>query len=316
MLARHRDTGDEFALKLIERGQKITDNVEREILNHKKLHHPYVIELEAVISTDGYLILVLEYASGGSLRTYLTKGPLEENEARKFFQELMLAVDYCHKVGVSSRDIKPDNILLAADKTVKLADFGYSKDENMQSLANTRLGTPAYTAPEIFRYQPGESKSYDAKAVDIWSCGVTLFEMVCGYLPFKRPEDVQKKHTERSKLMMMRLLNGDYSFPSNIMLSSDLKDLLRGMLNIDPKARMTVKEISKHPWFQPGLAKGAMLINNMHAMESRQMSPSDEEINRIKNIIREAQTTVVPEGGGGVVRILSCDMESLISERY
>ena len=100
VLARNKSSGEQFALKFIERGLKITHNVEREILNHKKLHHPYVIELEDVFRTDGYLVLVLEYASGGSLRKYLsTKGPLPEDEARKIFQQLMLAVDYCHKMG-------------------------------------------------------------------------------------------------------------------------------------------------------------------------------------------------------------------------
>jgi serine/threonine-protein kinase SRK2 len=232
VLARDKRSGNQYALKFIERGQKITHNVEREILNHKKLHHPYVSELEAVFRTDGYLVLVLEYASGGSLRKYLsTKGPLPEDEARKIFQQLMLAVHYCHKMGVSSRDIKPDNILLNGANEVKLADFGYSKDENMQSLANTRLGTPAYTAPEIFKLQPEARQGYDANAVDVWSCGVTLFEMVCGGLPFKRADDVQKRHLVRSELMMQRLLNGDFVFPQEYPLSENVKDLIRGMLN-------------------------------------------------------------------------------------
>ncbi|KAH7617255.1 putative Serine/threonine-protein kinase SRK2C [Nannochloris sp. 'desiccata'] len=319
ILARNKGTGKEHALKFVERGQKITNHVEREILNHKKLQHPYVIELEAVFRTDGYLVLILEYANGGSLRKYLaSKGALAESEARNYFQQLMLAVDYCHKMGVSSRDIKPDNILLNDNNEVKLADFGYSKDESMQSLANTRLGTPAYTAPEIFRIQPGGRQSYDAKAVDVWSCGVTLYQMLCAELPFKKPGDVQRKHSVRSELMMNRLLNGEFDFPQEIPLSDDVKDLLRCMLNTDPKARMTVKEISKHPWFQPGLAKGAMIINNMHATESRQYPPNSEEVNLIKSIIREAQTTVTQahDGGGGVNKLVSCDMESLLSERY
>ncbi len=317
-MARNKATGDEFALKFIERGQKITQHVEREILNHRKLHHPYVIELEAVFRTDGYLVLILEYASGGSLRRYLSsKGPLAESEARSYFQQLMLAVDYCHKMGVSSRDIKPDNILLNENNEVKLADFGYSKDENMQSMANTRLGTPAYTAPEIFKYQPGDKQGYDPKAVDVWSCGVTLFQMVCGRLPFTRPEDIQKKYAVYSELIMQRLLDGDFAFPQEIPLSEELKDLLRNMLNIDPKARMTVKEISKHPWFQLGLVKGAMQINNMHVSESRQTPPSDEEVTLIKNIVREAQTTVTQADGiGGIGRYVSTDMASLLSERY
>jgi serine/threonine-protein kinase SRK2 len=239
ILARNKETGKEYALKFIERGQKITNNVEREILNHKKLRqHPYVIQLEAVFRTDSYLVLVLEYASGGSLRKYLaSKGVLPESEARTYFQQLMLAVDYCHKMGVSSRDIKPDNILLDDNNEVKLADFGYSKDENLQSLANTRLGTPAYTAPEIFRFQQGMQK-YDPYAVDIWSCGVTLFQMLCGGLPFKRPGDERVKHSEVGQLMLNRLLNGDFAFPQEIPLSDDVKDLLRCMLNTGKEKNM------------------------------------------------------------------------------
>lgn len=204
-----------------------------QILNHKKLDHPHVVELKGVTRSDSYLILVLEYAAGGNLRKYFTaRGRLSEGESRRLFQQLMLAVDYCHRMGVSSRDIKPDNVLLDANSNVKLADFGYSKDEDVQSLAKTRLGTPEYTAPEIFKLPQAEGKNYDAKAADIWSCGVTLFEMVTGSLPFNRPEDIQKKHSVRSALTMERLLKGEYAFPPDIPLSTELKDLLKGMLNI------------------------------------------------------------------------------------
>ena len=322
ILARDRRTHEEFALKLIERGQKITRSVEREILNHKKLEHPHVISLHGVCRTDDYLILIMEYASGGSLRKYITThGKLPKEEARRLFQQLLLSVDYCHRMGVSNRDIKPDNILLDKENNVKLCDFGYSKDEDLQSMANTRLGTPAYTAPEIFKLISGQvQQTYDAKAADVWSCGVTLCEMVTGVLPFKRPEDTQLKHAVRSDRMMERLLRGDYAFPPDCALSNDLADLIQGMLNIDPKARMTVKEISRHPWFTVGLPQGAFLINNMLVQESRQAGPSDDEVKAIRSIVREAQRVVMVSPTRTTMTSkppqMSCDMESFFSGEY
>ena len=216
-----------------------------QIINHKKLNHPHVIELIGICRSNSYVLLVLEYAAGGSLRKHIknwraseakaeepSKGRLSEEEARRIFQQLMLGVDYCHRMGVSNRDIKPDNILLDEHDNVKLADFGYSKDQDVQSLAKTRLGTAAYTAPEIFTLPQAQGRNYDAKAADVWSCAVTLFEMVTGSLPFHQPEDIEKKHSLRSDLIMERLLKGEYAFPPDIPLSAELKDLLAGMLNI------------------------------------------------------------------------------------
>ena len=142
-----------------------------QVINHNKLDHPHVIALREIFPANNHLALVLDHAAAGSLRQHLAAAPggrLPEAEARRMFQQLMLAVHYCHNMGVSSRDIKPDNTLLhpAEDGSnrldVKLADFGYSRDEDVESLAKTKLGTPAYTSPETLSLGPGAR--YDSKA--------------------------------------------------------------------------------------------------------------------------------------------------------
>ena len=264
----------------------------QQILNHMKLDHPYVIKLDGFFRTDLYLVLILEYAEGGSLRNLISSSAdhrLPEAEARRIFQELILAVDYCHRMGISSRDIKPDNILLNAEKKVLLADFGYSKEEDAESLAQTRLGTPAYAAPEIFKSHDG---GYDPKQADIWSCAVTLFQMVTGVLPFDRHEDSRLTHSKRGSRMQARLMNGDYIFPPNIPLSDNLKDLLSKMLVADPANRYCVREVTKHPWFLQDLQKGALMINKMLVQESKQMPPDEQAVETIRKMIQEAQTVV------------------------
>lgn len=172
VLARNKETGESNALKFIERGPGLTQNVEKEIINHRKcFKHPCVIKLNSVFLTKAHLVLVLEYAAGGTLREFISNaGKLSEADARRLFQELIFAVEYCHSLGIASRDIKPENCLLDGVEGnlpghLKLADFGYSKDET-QSIANTRLGTPEYTAPEIFNLERGDS--YDPKVNCLW----------------------------------------------------------------------------------------------------------------------------------------------------
>lgn len=187
-----------------------------------------------VYYTDNYLILVLDYAAGGSLRDLLNKHPkgLDESECRRLFQHLMLAVDFCHKMGVTSRDIKPENLLLGhiegdPNTQLKLADFGYSKDDT-DSIARTKLGTPTHTAPEIMTSP--QNQGYDSKRAEVWSCGVTLFELCTGQLPFRHPSDANLKHTQKMAKMMDRITSGAFEFPKDIPLSEQVKDLIRNML--------------------------------------------------------------------------------------
>ena len=156
------------------------------------------------------------------------KGGLRESEARWFFQQLIVAVDYIHGMGVASRDIKLENTLLDSSPRplIKICDFGYSKHEKYQSAPGSRVGTPAYLAPEVIMTTKG--KTYDGKIADIWSCGVMLFVMLVGAYPFERPED--KHDTQKLQKMIQRILRVEYDFPPPVKLSPECRDLMARIL--------------------------------------------------------------------------------------
>lgn len=156
------------------------------------------------------------------------KGGLRESEARWFFQQLIVAVDYIHRMGVANRDIKLENTLLDGSPRplIKICDFGYSKHEKFQSAPGSRVGTPAYLAPEVIMTTKG--KTYDGKVADIWSCGVMLYVMLVGAYPFERPED--KADPQKLQKMIQRILRVEYDFPPGMKLSPELKDLMTQLL--------------------------------------------------------------------------------------
>ena len=183
-----------------------------------------------VFLTSNHLVLAMEYAPGGDLFRYVSsKRSLGEDEARWFFQQLIVAVDYCHRMGVASRDIKLENTLLDTSprRLIKLADFGFSKDEQ-QSAPTSRVGTPAYLAPEVIVSKPGTW--YDGKKADIWSCGVLLYILVTGTYPFQRVRDSAMKGPQRLNAILNRILSVDYIFPERKQLSQECKDLISAIL--------------------------------------------------------------------------------------
>ena len=176
----------------------------------------------------------MEYAKEGELCNHIEEqDKLSEFEACKYFQQLISAVEYLHLIGCAHRDIKPSNILLDEEMNLKLIDFGlgnlYSDDETLK----TACGSPCYAAPEII-----SGERYDPITVDIWSSGITLFAMICGFLPFDE---------ESKSVLYKKILSCDYSIPSHV--SSSAVDLLRRILVRNPQRRYTIKDIKKHPWF-------------------------------------------------------------------
>ena len=160
----------------------------------------------------------MEYANGGDSFEYVRKkGGLQENEARWFFQQLIVALDYCHRKGVVNRDVKLENTLIhwAQKPLLKICDFGYSKDEKYQSAPASRVGTPAYLAPEVILNKKGET--YNGKQADVWSCGVMLFVTLVGQYPFERPDD--KGDPQKLHKMIRRIVHVDYQFPSRVSVS-------------------------------------------------------------------------------------------------
>lgn len=288
-LALDLNTGRHVAIKFLERGDRVTKYVENEILNHRQLVHPHIIRFREVFLSGNHLCIVMEYAPGGDMFDYVVRrGGLRESEARWFFQQLIIATDFVHRMGVANRDIKLENTLLdgSPKPLVKICDFGYSKHERFQSAPGSRVGTPAYLAPEVILTTKG--KKYDGKIADIWSCGVMLYVMLVGSYPFERPED--KKDPQRLHKMIQRILRVEYEIPDRIHASDDLKDLLSRILVADPAERITIDGILNHPWYNTHLPPGVKEMND------KMMAPisgyqTEEEI---KEIIRRAREGGLP----------------------
>ena len=177
--------------------------------------------------------MVIEYANKGELFNYIVmKKHLEEIEARKFFQEILAGVEYLHEHNIVHRDLKPENLLLDNSTSIKIADFGLSAKYEKGELLDTACGSPCYAAPEMIL-----GRKYFGPTVDVLSCGVVLFAMVCGYLPFEGENTLE---------LYKKILRVDYTTIDN--LSEELEDLLKKILNTDPNTRYTIKAIMNHPW--------------------------------------------------------------------
>ncbi|KAL8731045.1 MAG: hypothetical protein Q9166_003696 [cf. Caloplaca sp. 2 TL-2023] len=240
-LAVHRISGQEVALKIISRKKLISRDmagrVEREIQYLQLLRHPHIIKLYTVITTPADIIMVLEYA-GGELFDYLVKnGKMAEPKARRFFQQIVCAVEYCHRHKIVHRDLKPENLLLDADLNVKIADFGLSNIMTDGNFLKTSCGSPNYAAPEVI-----SGKLYAGPEVDVWSSGVILYVLLVGRLPFD---------DEFIPALFKKISAGTYNKPA--FLSSGARDIIGKMLRVNPVQRITVQEIRQDEWFNEDL---------------------------------------------------------------
>lgn len=187
-----------------------------------------------MIENNDYLYLIMEYCSGGELFQHIVKQrKLQEEEACKIFCQILSGVEYIHKLGVCHRDLKPENLLLDHNNNIKLVDFGLSNLYKEGEQLKTACGSPCYAAPEMIK-----GEKYHGLGADIWSSGVILYAMVCGYLPF---ED------QNTKKLYQKILKADFKLPET--LSDQCKDIIEKILNPDPTTRLTIEQIRSHPWF-------------------------------------------------------------------
>ncbi|VAH66464.1 unnamed protein product [Triticum turgidum subsp. durum] len=293
-LMRNRETRELVAVKCIERGHRVHENVYREIINHRSLRHPNIIRFKEVVLTPTNLMIVMEFAAGGELfERICDRGRFSEDEARYFFQQLICGVSYCHHMQICHRDLKLENVLLdgSAAPRLKICDFGYSKklffpflDQSsvLHSRPKSAVGTPAYIAPEVLSRREYDGKLFtgmencsigmpvslsfchvgasliDPATVgvlaDVWSCGVTLYVMLVGGYPFEDQDD-----------------------PKNIRKTIQ---------------RITMREIKSHPWFLKNLPREltetaqAMYFRRDNAVPSFSEQTSEE----IMKIVQEART--------------------------
>ncbi|KAH1096906.1 hypothetical protein J1N35_013827 [Gossypium stocksii] len=287
-LVRDRWTQELFAVKFIERGHKIDEHVQREIMNHRSLKHPNIVRFKEVLLTPTHLAIVMEYAAGGELfERICSAGRFSEHEARFFFQQLISGVSYCHSMQICHRDLKLENTLLDGSTAprVKICDFGYSKSSVLHSQPKSTVGTPAYIAPEVL-----SKKEYDGKIADVWSCGVTLFVMLVGAYPFEDPND-----PKNFKNTIGRILSAHYSIPDYVRVSVECKHLLSRIFVANPEMRITIPEIRSHTWFLKNLPIELMEDGSWQSQDVNNPSQTMEEV---QFIIQEAmKTTEVPKAG-------------------
>ena len=249
-LAKHKSTNELVAIKIVSR-KKFREAIARsnrngETVAHKEnriirealvvhlIDHPNIVKLQDLMITDDWFILIFEYIEGVQLLDFImSHTKLSERMARKLFRQLLSAVDFLHRHSIVHRDLKIENIIISgADGCLKVLDFGLSNFYEPDQQLKTYCGSLYFAAPELLYGRP-----YVGPEIDIWSMGVTLYTMVVGGVPFQN-DDINHLHALIKK--------GDFKCPDH--LSLDLKKILKGMLCVDPRARMGVKELAESDW--------------------------------------------------------------------
>ena len=271
-LAIHIPTNEKVAIKILEKS-RIEDNedlqcINREITFLKTLNHINIISLYEIIENSEYYYIIMEYAENDLFTFIVQNNFLSEETASLFYYQIIKVIEYIHKYKIVHRDLKPENILLTNNNTIiKIIDFGlansYKKENennieknlennnnqinennnnnidniinnNNENLLNTLCGSPCYAAPEMIL-----GKKYNGLNIDIWSSGIILFAMVCGYLPFEDDDN---------EIIYRKIILGKFEIPDR--LSNNCKDLIYKILEINPKKRIKINEILKHPFLK------------------------------------------------------------------
>mmetsp|Transcript_19159 Transcript_19159/g.39083 ORF Transcript_19159/g.39083 Transcript_19159/m.39083 type:complete len:402 (-) Transcript_19159:1885-3090(-) len=274
-LARHSKTGEKVGVKIIRKDlfydkPSLRIKVQREISVMKLMYHPHVIKIFDVLEDSKYLFLIIEYACRGELFNFLVeKRRIQNKEALKFFHQIISGLEYCHKHRICHRDLKLENILLDLNYNIKIADFGMASLSVPNAMLKTFCGSPHYASPEVVSNEP-----YNGIKADIWSCGVILYALLIGKLPFDEEND-----------NIRRLFNKIRFEPARIpkTIPADCRDLIRSILTINPVKRITIERIKLHPWFKsvplPESCRIPIQNINMASVQNPILTPDPEIIN-------------------------------------
>lgn len=290
--AKNTETGEAVAIKVLAKStilkNKMVDQIKREISITKMMRHPNIVRLHEVLSSHTKIYIILEFINGGELFDRIVhKGKLSEKEAREYFQQLIDAVAYCHEKGVYHRDLKPENLLLDSEGKLKVSDFGLSAlPQQGVELLYTTCGTPNYIAPEVL-----SNKGYDGGAADIWSCGVILYVILAGYLPF-----------EESDLpsLYKKVNAAEFSYP--FWFPDNAKSLINRILDPNPKTRIGIDGVKKHPWFQ---------INYTSISHGEDSDVSLDDVHAVFNGIEDQYVTEKSEEKTGPLLMNAFEMITL-----
>ena len=244
-LATHILTGEKVAIKILEKNlikrKNEYERIEREIKYLKLFNHPNIIQIYEVIESSSSFFIVMEYAPGGELFNYIVeKEKLSEEESSFYLYQIIQGVKEIHKKKICHRDIKPENLLFTKNKILKIIDFGLSSE--YENYLTTPCGSPCYASPEMIK-----GKKYNGLSIDLWACGIILFAMLCGYLPFD---------DKNNDGLFKKILEGKIDYPDpvedDIDLSENALDLINKILTANPKKRIGIEDILKHPFMEYG----------------------------------------------------------------
>ena len=260
---------EKVAIKILEKDRILEKDdeirVKREFDMLALFNNPNVILVAEIFESADSFYSVMEFCEGGELFNYIVKNRrLSEEEAAFFYYQLITGLEYIHSLGIVHRDLKPENLLLTKDHLLKIIDFGLSNyfKEGQKELLVTPCGSPCYASPEMVA-----GKTYDGFKIDIWSTGIILYAMLCGYLPF------EDKDNER---LFEKILECKLEFPKFITETS--KDLLKKILVTDPDTRIDIPGIKKHPFY----LKGKEIFEQEFSI--CQIEKEDNDINIYENV--------------------------------
>ncbi|MED6112862.1 CBL-interacting serine/threonine-protein kinase 6 [Stylosanthes scabra] len=265
--ARNVETGKSVAMKVVGKEKVIKvgmmEQIKREISVMKMVNHPHIVALHEVMASKSKIYIAMELVRGGELFNKIaTRGRMREDLARLYFHQLISAVDFCHSRGVYHRDLKPENLLLDHNGNLKVSDFGlstFAEHLRQDGLLHTTCGTPAYVSPEVLA-----RKGYDGAKADIWSCGVILFVLLAGCLPFQDDNLVA---------MYKKIYRGDFKCPP--WFSGDARRLIMKLLDPNPNTRITISKIMESPWFKKPVPKN--MLRGMKEEDEEEKEKEKEE---------------------------------------
>ncbi|XP_061363678.1 CBL-interacting serine/threonine-protein kinase 3-like [Gastrolobium bilobum] len=282
--ARNSETGEAVALKILDKEKvlkhKMAEQIRREIATMKLIKHPNVVQLYEVMGSKTKIYIILEFVTGGELFDKIVNhGRMGEKEARRYFQQLINAVDYCHSRGVYHRDLKPENLLLDAYGNLKVSDFGLSalsQQVRDDGLLHTTCGTPNYVAPEVLN-----DRGYDGATADLWSCGVILFVLLAGYLPF-----------DDSNLMNLYKKISAAEFMCPPWFSFSARKLITRILDPNPMNRITIPEILHDEWFKKDYKPSVFEEKGETNLDDIEAVFKDSEVHHVTEKKEEKPTTM------------------------
>lgn len=308
-LCEHRETGQAFAVKIIDKkalkGKE--DSLENEIRVLKRFSakrqendpdktwftHPNIVQLFETYEDKSKVYLIMELVTGGELFDRIVeKGSYTEKDASYLIRQVLEAVDYMHEQGVVHRDLKPENLLYyspAEESKIMISDFGLSKMEDSGFMA-TACGTPGYVAPEVLAQKPY------GKAVDVWSIGVISYILLCGYPPF---------YDENDANLFAQILKGEFEFDSPYWdeISESAKDFIKNLMCVNVDRRFTCKQALAHPWISGNAASS----KNIHGTVSEQLKKNFaksrwKQAYHAATVIRQMQRMALSSSGGAYGR--------------